>query len=433
MYMDLMTFNPWWRDGKVPTALSGRPRKAFAELKPYLDTRQILLLTGLRRVGKTTLLFQLLETLLKKGISPYRVFYYSFDEARLNLDELLKTYQTAIVKADLAAAPTYLFFDEIQKLEDWPAQIKMLYDLYPQVKIFLSGSARIPAWRSARESLAGRFFDVVIRPLDFEEYLSFRDVGLDPEREDIFENEIKRHFADYLKTGGFIETFRFEDMMLRKYIRESILERVIFVDLPRAFGLASPELLLKLMTIIGARPGFYLDYKNLANDLKIDHRTLSNYVGYLEYGLFLNKLFNYSPNLLTSEKKIKRAYLSNTAFTLALTPTIEFSLLLEQYFVNLIEPKFFLRTPRNEEIDMIKTGEADPMPVEVKIRKDVKAAEIKAMFSFMHKYGLKRGLVITLNTEGDLKKDDLAVSAVPYWKYWTMKNAIGISNRGKES
>ncbi len=166
--MDLMTFNPWWRDGKVPTALSGRPRKAFAELKPYLDTRQILLLTGLRRVGKTTLLFQLLETLLKKGISPYRVFYYSFDEARLNLDELLKTYQTEIVKADLAAAPTYLFFDEIQKLEDWPAQIKMLYDLYPQVKIFLSGSARIPAWRSARESQAGRVFDVVIRPLDLE-------------------------------------------------------------------------------------------------------------------------------------------------------------------------------------------------------------------------------------------------------------------------
>jgi uncharacterized protein len=423
--MDLMTFNPWWRDGKISATLSGRKRKVFPELLPYLDTRQILLLTGLRRVGKTTLLFQLVEELLQRGVPPFRILYYSFDEARLNFDDLLKTYQTDILKSDLSGAATYLFFDEIQKLADWPAQIKILYDLHPQVKIFLSGSARIPAWKSARESLAGRFFDVVIHPLDFDEYLSFKDIAIDPEREGIFENDIKRQFADYLKTGGFIETFHFEDMMLRKYIRESILERVIFVDMPMAFGLASPELLLKLMTIIAARPGRYLDYKNLANDLKVDQRTLANYVGYLEYGLFLNKLYNYSPNLLTSEKKIKRVYLSNTAFTLALEPSIEFSLLMEQYFVNLLEPKFFLRTPRNEEIDIIKTGETDPLPVEIKMRKDVKVGDIKPVFSFMSKYGLKSGMVITLNTEGLLKKDNLSVAAVPYWKYWTIRKMLG--------
>jgi len=424
--MDLMTFNRWWRDGQISATLSGRNRSVFPELLPYLDTRQILLLTGLRRVGKTTLLFQLIEELLHRGVPPYRILYYSFDEARLNFDDLLKTYQTDILKADLAGTATFLFFDEIQKLADWPAQIKILYDLHPQVKIFLSGSARIPAWKSARESLAGRFFDVLIHPLDFDEYLSFKDVAVDPEREGIFENDIRRHFGDYLKTGGFIEAFHFEDIILRKYIRESILERVIFVDMPIAFGLASPELLLKLLTIIAARPGLYLDYKNLANDLKVDQRTLANYVGYLEYGLFLSKLYNYSPNLLTSEKKIKRAYLSNTAFTLALEPSIEFSLLLEQYFVNLIEPRFFLRTPRNEEIDMIITGAAEPLPVEIKIRKEVKAADIKAVFSFLVKYRLKRGMVITLNTEGILQKDDLSVEAVPFWKYWTIRKMLGM-------
>jgi len=424
--MDLITFNPWWRDAKVPPALSGRRRNVFPELLPYLETRQILLLTGLRRVGKTTLLFQLIEELLKRNVAPYRIFYYSFDEARLNFEELLKTYQTEILKSDLTAAPTYLFFDEIQKLKDWPAQIKTLYDMYPRIKIFLSGSARIPAWRSARESLAGRFFDVVIRPLDFEEYLTFMDVAIDAEREAIFENDIKSHFANYLKTGGFIETFRFNDMILRKYIRESILERVIFVDMPMAFSLASPELLFKLLSIIAARPGIYLDYKNLSSDLKIDARTLASYTGYLEYGLFLNKLYNYSPNLLTSEKKMKRAYLSNTAFTMALEPSVEFSLLMEQYFVNQIEPRFFLRTPRNEEIDIIKTAEqADPLPVEIKIRKDVKAADVKPLFSFLSRHNLKRGLVITQNTEGSLKKNNLSIEAVPYWKYWTIKQIIG--------
>lgn len=423
--MDLITFNPWWRDGKIPPALIGRKRKVFSDILPYLDTRQILLLTGLRRVGKTTLLFQLIEALLSRGVSPYHIFYYSFDESRLDFHDLLKSYSSDVLKADLTGETIYFFFDEIQKLADWPSQIKMLYDLHPKVKIFLSGSARIPAWRNARESLAGRFFDVVIHPLDFDEYLTFMDISIDPLREAVFENDIKRHFSAYLKTGGFIETFHFEDMMLRKYIRESILERVIFVDMPQAFGLASPELLLRLLSIFAAQPGFYLDYKNLANDLKVDARTLASYSGYLEYALFLQKLYNYSPNLLTSEKKIKRAYVSNTAFTLALAPSVELSVLLEQYFVNKIEPRFFMRTPRNEEIDIIQTREKNlPLPVEIKIRRNVKAADIKPVFSFMDKYNLNRALVITLDTEGELKRNDRSVKAVPYWKYWSIEKMI---------
>jgi len=58
--------------------------------------------------------------------------------------------------------------------------------------------------------------------------------------------------------------------------------------------------------------------------LKIDQRTLANYVNYLEYALFLQKLYNYSPNLLTTEKKMKRLYVSNAAFTLALNPGVDF-------------------------------------------------------------------------------------------------------------
>ncbi|GAB6267361.1 MAG: ATP-binding protein [Smithella sp.] len=423
--MELINFNPWWRDGKVPESLTGRKRSVFSDILPYLDTRQILMLTGLRRVGKTTLLFQFIETLLGRGVSPYHILYYSFDESRLDFGDLLKTYSSDVLKANLGQQSVYFFFDEIQKLADWPSQIKMLYDLHPKVKIFLSGSARIPAWRDARESLAGRFFDMVIRPLDFAEYLTFMDIAVDPEREAVFEADIKRHFSAYLKTGGFIETFHFDDMMLRKYIRESILERVIFVDMPQAFGLASPEALLRLMSIFAERPGFYLDYKNLAGDLKMDSRTLACYTGYLEYALLAQKLYNYSPNLLTSEKKIKRAYVSNSAFTLALAPAVAFSVLMEQYFANRIEPRFFLRTPRNEEIDIISTREgSEPLPVEIKIRRDVKAADVKPVFSFMEKYNLSRALVITQDTQGELKKGGRTVEAVPYWKYWTIEKAL---------
>jgi predicted AAA+ superfamily ATPase len=113
MQLILNQFNPWWQGQQVPAPLLGRPRQILPTLYPALSLRQMTFITGLRRVGKTTLIFQL---------------------------------------------------DEIQKLSQWPEQAKILYDLYPNLKITLSGSANIIMTVKSRESLAGRFFDYVIDP-----------------------------------------------------------------------------------------------------------------------------------------------------------------------------------------------------------------------------------------------------------------------------
>jgi len=340
--MELYQFNPWWKDAKVPPEFSGRQRKIFSEIVKYLDKRQIILFTGLRRVGKTTLMYQIVDELLRKGANPYHILYFSFDEMRYELEDILKQYEIDILKEDISKKRVFLFLDEIQKLKDWPSKVKLLYDANPKIKIVLTGSAQITMWRGMRESLAGRFFDFMIRPLDFEEYLDFKDVVIDKNREKIFEMDLKRHMAGLLKSGGFIEALDMDEPMLRKYLKESLLERVIFVDIPQTFKLDLPELLMKLLTITASKPGFYLDYKNLSNDLNVDQRTIANYISYLEYALFLQKLYNYSRNLLTSEKKVKRLYPCNTAFTLALNPQADLPSVLEQFFVNSLDAKFFL-------------------------------------------------------------------------------------------
>ncbi|MDP2992666.1 MAG: AAA family ATPase, partial [Deltaproteobacteria bacterium] len=90
--MELPNFNPWWKDGKVPSEFLGRKRKIFSEIVNYIDKRQIVLFTGLRRVGKTTLMYQIINELLGKGISPYNILYFSFDEMRYDLEYLIKQY-----------------------------------------------------------------------------------------------------------------------------------------------------------------------------------------------------------------------------------------------------------------------------------------------------------------------------------------------------
>ncbi|MCL5986218.1 MAG: ATP-binding protein [Actinobacteria bacterium] len=425
--IDISIFNPWWRDGKLPDALRGRKRKFLDEIWKYIDLRQILILTGLRRSGKTTIMFQLInELLITRNTNPFDILYFSFDEAVGEVMDIINYYENEILKERLLKKErVYLFFDEIQKLEGWSEKIKIIYDLYPNIKIFLSGSAAINIKRGTRESLAGRFFDFSVKPLDFNEYLEFRDVQIDKRRENIFEVEIKKILEDFFKTGGFIEAMQFNDFQLQKYFKEGLLERVIYKDLPNAFPISTPDLSYQLIRLLADRPGLYIDYKNIANDLKYDQRTIANYLSYLEYALLIKKVYNYSSNVLTSEKKMRRAYLTSTAFSLALSSNLGPSLIIEQFFQNLFQSKFFWRTPQKEEIDIILASDDKVIPIEIKIKPEVSEKEVAPIFKFLKKYELKEGYIITGKTEKTFSEYGLTVRAIPYWKYWSITNEIG--------
>lgn len=216
--------------------------------------------------------------------------------------------------------------------------------------------------------------------------------------------------------------------MIKKYFKESLIERVLFIDIPQTFKLDSPNLLMRLLNIAASNPGFYLDYKNLSNDLKIDHRTIENYISYLEYTMFLQRLYNYSKNLLTSEKKIKRLYLFNPAFTLALNPNVNMPVLLEQFFINFLEAKFFYRNPQKEEIDIIYIKSNNIiLPIEIKIREKINKKDVKTMFKFIEKNNLKNGLLITVDEERQFKNADKTIDALPYWKYWSIKTYLNLN------
>jgi predicted AAA+ superfamily ATPase len=432
LHMELSFFNPWWKDGKISPSLTGRRRAIFDEVIAFLDKRQIILLTGLRRVGKTTLIYQIIDELLKKGVEPYNILYFSFDETKYDLESMINQYELDVLQGNISGRKIFLFLDEIQKLEGWASKIKILYDAHPELKIYLSGSARIKMWKETRESLAGRFFDFLVAPLSFDEYLDFKGIAIDKNREKVFENEIKLSMASYLASGGFIEALDFDDRTLKRYIRESLLERVAFVDIPQSFKVGMPELLFKLISIAASNTGLYLDFKNLGNDLNIDQRTIASYISYLEYALFCQKLYNYSTNLLTTEKKMKRLYLSNTAFTIAMNQKVELPSVLEQFFVNLLGARFFLRTPQKEEIDIIYTAGNMVLPIEIKIRETIAKTDLKPLFRFLERYTLNEALMITLNTEALYESADRTIKAIPYWRYWTISRFL-VTMTGDES
>lgn len=424
---DLSNFNPWWQTGRVPETLVGRKRRILAEILEHVDVRQILILSGVRRAGKTTLMYQVVDELLRnKNTNPYEILYFSFDEAVSDIEKILKDYEKTVLKRSLSEAQrVYLLLDEIQKLPGWPEKIKIVYDLNPNVKMILSGSASIDIRKGTRESLAGRFFDFLIGPLDFDEYLDFTNAQVDKEREDIFAMQIRRSLDNFLQTGGFIEALRFDAAQRQKYFKESLLERVIFRDLPGVFAIRAPDLLFQLVRIVADRPGLYADYKNLANDLDYDQRTISEYFSYLEKAMLVLKLYNYSPNRLTSEKKVKRVYLSSTAFTCALSEQVDLPTLIEQFFVISLQAQFFWRTPQKDEVDLVHTRDKEVVPVEIKIRGDIRKRDVAPLFKFMARYKIRRGYMVSDDLETSFSSDSGTVRVVPYWKYWTLRKLLG--------
>jgi len=143
--MDLSKWNSWWRDGSVKKELLGKRRNSFYEIIKFADKRQIIAIKGQRRVGKTTLMYQIIDYLLKEmKIDKFKILYFSFDEEIEEIDRLLDFYQKDVLKNKIDKFDKiYLFFDEIQKLKDFSKKIKILYDLNPNLKIFISGSSSL--------------------------------------------------------------------------------------------------------------------------------------------------------------------------------------------------------------------------------------------------------------------------------------------------
>ncbi len=218
--MDLYLFNEWWRTGKVRDSLKGKRRRALNDALRFLSKRQILLIEGLRRVGKTTLMFQIIDYLLLKGVPPFRILYYTFDEEINSIEEIINLYKREILKEELSKGKIYIFFDEVQKHKNWWNKIKILYDLYPNIKFFLSGSISTLIEAKSKESLAGRVFTYILKPLCFDEFLEFRKVKVDEERLNIYKDILSIELENYLKTSGFIEViYKKDEIFIKRYFK----------------------------------------------------------------------------------------------------------------------------------------------------------------------------------------------------------------------
>lgn len=412
----LEQFNPWWKTGNVKDSwLKPYKRHIYSDIKKYMDRRQIILMWGLRRTGKTTTMFQLIQDMLTNS-DKKNILYFSFDEIVFDFKEVLETYQKTVLGSsfDDAEGMIYIFLDEIQKVDDWENKLKVYYDLYTNIKFIISGSASVGLRKRSTESLAGRIMDFHIRLLSFEEFIELNGKDMDQIREnpDLWKNELIPLFYRYLKYGMFPELHdEMDEEFARKYILNNVIERVIYKDLPDEFDIKDVELLKMLVYMVCKKPGMIVNYKEIAQDLGKDYRTIANYFEYLEFGLLVKYIFNYRGSPIASMRKMKKVYLYTPNLAFAFNQNIEPILpyMLENIVASHTDARFFYRN--NFDIDFILLDNDKQDIIEVKKSR----RSIKQVKKYQDKFGDKigRSMIVTLEEEGVAEN----IPVIPAWKF----------------
>ncbi len=372
-------YNPWWSERyAVSTDIISRER-ILDPLKINMDTKDIIFLTGLRRIGKTTLMKILIQYLIdKKNINSKNIFYISLDDYHLNslnILEIIEEYRK-IQKLPFKEK-IYVFLDEVTFKNDFEIQLKNLYDT-EYIKIIASSSSA-SLLKSKKPYLTGRNKLVEVLPLDFEEYLQFKNIIISPE-----DNSLRqKYFEDYLSIGGIPEYVLRNDV---DYLKE-VIDDIIRKDIVAQYDIKNISMIQNYFALLMERSGKIVSVNKIARILGISPDTSNRYLKMFEdsYLIYSVSRFGKTNETIRAAKKI---YASDIGIRTFSTGFRDIGSLFENYVYLKLkkeDPKY-LYVNRNE-IDFIIQ---DKILIEVKYGRDIEGKQ-KELFD---NYNIKEKIVI---------------------------------------
>ena len=301
----LRQYNPWWR---TPSAIKeeSKPQKRLAYYEAlrtltHKSIRRFAVLSGMRRVGKTTILYQIIDHLIDEGVNPRNILYATFDNPILKLENAAKVL--SIYEAMYPITGTrYVFFDEVQYTDNWELWMKVIYDSRKDIRLIATGSASPVLEKGSADSGTGRWNVLKIPTMSFYEYCRLLGLDLPLLPDDLSLSELKRlnpaqfgdlmdqfaplqnHFNRYLMIGGFPElVLSDDDAYAQRMLREDVVDKVIKRDVLSLFNIRSPLLMEKLFLYLCMNSTEIFNATTAAKELEnTSITTIESYIKALE-------------------------------------------------------------------------------------------------------------------------------------------------------
>lgn len=285
--------NPWWNGASVGDFKNLPRRTHFHSLYNLIrqtNPRRAVVLMGPRRIGKTVLLYQIIDQLIQDGVSPKKIIYLSLHNPIFRLSSLEELLLWAVEWTGATSKDVMIFFDEIQYLDTWEQQLKALVDSYPDIKFVVTGSAAAAIHKKSKESGAGRFTDYLLPPLSFYEFVSIKGEIEKTAPTSIDLVKLNSLYLDYLNYGGFPESITSEAIQKQpeQYIGEDILDKVLGRDLPSIYGISNPNELHRLFAALAYNTSNEVSPESISQQAGVSKIDINKYIGFLEAAFLIS-------------------------------------------------------------------------------------------------------------------------------------------------
>lgn len=391
-------------------------REQLPEVLAGFNDNRVLILTGIRRCGKSTLLRQIIS----EQKAPW--CYVSFEDERF-LDFKAQDFELLNeVLMEAYGTPTIYFFDEIQNVEHFEAFVRRLQDQGKKVVLTGSNAALLSGELGTR--LTGRYKTFELYPFSFREFLAFKNVHMS--KEDSYQTEEKvkllKLFEQYLTQGGFPEYLKNQD---NEYLR-TIYENILYRDIIARYGIKRQRTLRELANTLATNPSSKITYNALKKTLGLANAmTVKEYLAHLANAYLFFELPQFDFSIKKQLNAPKKTYSIDTAFNrlMSINTSANKGRTLENVVFLELKRKgmeiYYHQTNHTECDFLTKQGTKIKQVIQVcqTLEPGNQKRELAGLLDALQKFNLKEGLLLTHEQEQELNIESKTIHVRPVWKW----------------
>jgi predicted AAA+ superfamily ATPase len=382
--------------------LEGKPKGELRDKlsQVTLSKEFVLIITGIRRCGKSTLMQQLIDKLNSS------VAFFNFEDPRIFGFET-----TDFVKLDevIGENSLFYFFDEIQNVDNWEIFVRNLHD--KQKVICVTGSNASLLSRELGTKLTGRNIQIELLPFSFKEYLSFKKIVAQADT-----------FKRYLVEGGFPDYLKTEN----KEVLQQLFKDIIYRDIIVRHSVRNDKVLMSIALYLISNVGKEFSYTNIKNTFGVGSvNTIMDYISWFEDSYLLFTVPKFSWSLKSVAINPKKVYVIDTGFGDA--NSLSYSNDTGRLFENAVYLQ--LRRKHKELYYFREKGECDfvvkennlvtnAIQVCAEVSQDNLPRELNGLVEALTFFNLKEGIIITMNQEDEMIRDRKKIKLIPAWKWF---------------
>ena len=443
----IVLLNKWQFNPDYRIDISSRFRDLYYLLtEKFVDKDISLSISGLRRVGKTTIIYQLINYLFEHKTDRKHIFYFQFSEELTNLEKVLQFFFSGFMDVEINRDNFFIFLDELQYVRDWQNVLKSYIDRNSKIKFIVTGSASIYFRSRIKESLAGRILDFTLSPLSFTEMIRLKEnyreeysfnqiITNDDNKFAVFKKfrserlPYQKLLGKYLTSGEFPALLPYLDdrEYCRKYLTDGIIDKILHKDI-RLFEVEKQAEISALYQICCSNTAQMINLRNVTAETGLSYPTIKKYLSVLKKTFLIDSIKNRLRSIRAQVKSLDKVFSLSVNLGLAML-SIENPLnppypdfkghIIENFIYNSIRKlgSIYYYNKAGKEVDLILETGNKIIPLEVKSTFKLKKTDINHLLYFMRKNHLQEGYLVY---GGDLDKfedSSLRIFFLPHWLF----------------